>query len=135
MGGKLGQLIHKQLLYNFTVCVEDMSRSLSNPALWPHRVDIKYKSISTNFSQIVDFQYFPYHSYQDAWSKGHLVECSKSSSQFHRGHFLDVEWIKTHHQAAKKTKDQPSQDENLKWLAGFRGEHQTRSHHRHTVHY
>lgn len=76
-----------------------------------------------------------YHSHQDAWGEGHLVECSKGPSQVCGRHFLDVERIKTHHQAAEETEHQPPQDEDLKWLADFGGRHQTRSHHRETVHY
>lgn len=76
----------------------------------------------------------PYHSHQDARSKRHLVECSKGPSQVCGGHLLDVEGVKTHHQAAEQTKHQPSQDENLERLAGFGGEHQTGPHHWETVH-
>lgn len=71
-----------------------------------------------NMSQremISDHKVFsPHHSYQDARSKGHLVECGKGPSQVGGGHFLDVQWIKTHHQATEQTKHQPSQDENFK---------------------
>lgn len=84
---------------------------------------------------MINEQSSPHHSNQDACGKGHLVERSKGPSQVCGGHFLDVERIKTHHQAAEQTKHQPSQDENFKRLAGFGSRHQTRSHHRETVHY
>lgn len=71
-----------------------------------------------------------HHSHQDAHSKGHLVECSEGPSQVCGGHFLDVERIKTHHQATKQTEQQASQDENLKGFAGFGSGHQTCSYHR-----
>lgn len=63
---------------------------------------------------MINKQISPHHSNQDARGEGHLVERSKGPSQVSGGHFLDVERIKTHHQAAEQTKHQPSQDENLK---------------------
>lgn len=95
------------------------------------------KRVKINFKQLFQSKLkisSSYHSHQDAWGEGHLVECSEGPSQVCGGHFLDVERIKTHHQAAEETEQQPSQDEDLKWLAGFGGGHQTRSHHRETVH-
>lgn len=77
----------------------------------------------------------PHHPHQGARGQGDLVECGEGSSQLGGRHFLDVERVQAHDQTTEQAEHQPSQDQNLKGLAGFGNKHKTSRCHRKAVHY